>query len=383
MSGNKFGKAFSLTSFGESHGFCIGGIVDGMPPGLVIDLAFVQALLDARRPGTGSHTSPRQEPDQVEFLSGIFENKSTGTPIGFMIRNTDTRSSDYNMFRDVFRPGHGDYVYQAKYGIRDHRGGGRSSARETAIRVVGGALALIMLHHFLGPTFSIKSALVQIGSISIDRDRFDWNEIDNNAYFCPDPKVVHDWQKLLEESKEKGISQGALIELVAFGVPSGLGEPVYDKLDADLAKALMSINAVKGVEIGDGFSCVGKESGFDEMIPFDEENIDALQPHYNHQTLSNNPNVPKASFLSNHAGGILAGISSGQPIIARIAIKPTSSTMQKRRSIDQNAQQQSIQIGGRHDPCIGIRAVGVAKAMMALVLADHLLRWRGQCGQQW
>lgn len=358
MPGNSIGQAFRLTSWGESHGVAIGGVIDGVPPGIFLNLEKIQQALDRRRPGK-AWTSSRQESDQLQILSGFFENKTTGTPFSFQLINQDSRSQDYQSTQHVFRPGHADYAYQKKYGHADYRGGGRASARETAIRVAAGAVALQVINHILDHPISVQAIIRQVGEKKSDPNQWDWEFASTNPFFCPDKMVLRDWQAYLEDVQAKGVSVGALIEVRATGVPPGLGEPVYDKLDADLAKALMSINAVKGVEIGDGFSCLTSLVSYDEMVASSE-------------------NAP--SFLSNKAGGILGGISTGQPIVCRIVFKATSSTKQNRRTITHNNQNTTISISGRHDPCVGIRAVPIVEAMVSLVLADHLLRWRGQCG---
>lgn len=350
MSGNTIGKLFTVTTFGESHGLALGAIVDGCPPGLALSEADLQIDLDRRKPGTSRHTTQRREPDQVKILSGVFEGKTTGTPIGLLIENIDQRSKDYSKIADSFRPGHADYTYQHKYGIRDYRGGGRSSARETAMRVAAGAIAKKYLFEHCG--IRIRGYLSQLGPIKIEQ--FDWNEIPNNPFFCPDATKVAEMEKYMDALRKEGESIGAKIEVVASNVPPGLGEPIFDRLDAELAYALMSINAVKGVEIGDGFACVHtKGSQFrDEITP--------------------------TGFLSNHAGGILGGISTGQDIVARIALKPTSSLRLPGRSINIKGEAVEVVTEGRHDPCVGIRATPIAEAMVALVLMDHLLRHRAQ-----
>lgn len=351
MSGNSIGKLFTVTTFGESHGLALGCIVDGCPPGIELDEADLQAELDRRKPGTSRHTTQRREPDQVRILSGVFEGKTTGTPIGMLIENTDQRSKDYSNIKDTFRPAHADYVYTHKYGFRDYRGGGRSSARETAMRVAAGALAKKVLSRF---GVQVRGYLSQLGPITVDMARFDWQQVDANPFFSPDADAVNRMEAYMDELRREGNSIGARISVVADGVPVGLGEPVFDRLDADLAHALMSINAVKGVEIGDGFAVVEQKG---------TEHRDEMTPE---------------GFLSNHAGGILGGISSGQQIVASIALKPTSSLRLPGRSI--NAQGEPIEVvtKGRHDPCVGIRATPIAEAMMAIVLLDHLLRHRGQ-----
>jgi len=350
MSGNAIGKLFTVTSFGESHGPAIGCIVDGCPPGMALTEADLQEDLDRRKPGTSRHTTQRREADSVKILSGVFEGKTTGTPIGLLIENTDQRSKDYSKIADTFRPGHADYTYQQKYGFRDYRGGGRSSARETAMRVAAGGIAKKYLKEQAG--IEIRGYLSQLGPIKIEK--LDWAIIDSNPFFCPDADKVPEMEAYMDALRKEGESIGARIEVVATNVPPGLGEPVFDRLDADLAHALMSINAVKGVEIGDGFACINsKGTQFrDEMTP--------------------------AGFLSNHAGGILGGISSGQSITASIALKPTSSLRLPGKSINQQGEAIDVVTEGRHDPCVGIRATPIAEAMMAIVLMDHFLRHRAQ-----
>jgi chorismate synthase len=354
MSHNSFGHLFRVTTWGESHGPAIGGVVDGCPPRLPLSEADIQPWLDKRRPGQSKFTTQRQEPDQVRILSGVFEGVTTGTPISLMIENQDQRSRDYAAIAAQFRPGHADLTYDLKYGIRDYRGGGRSSARETAMRVAAGAVARLVL----GSAVRIRGALVQIGPHRIDRDRWDWAQIGENPFFCPDPVMAQTWETYLSAVRKSGSSAGAVIEVVAEGVPPGLGAPIYGKLDADLAGALMSINAVKGVEIGEGFAAaaLSGEANADEM-----RMRDGL-----------------VEFGSNHAGGILGGISTGQPIVARFAVKPTSSILSPRQSVDRLGNEIEISTKGRHDPCVGIRGVPVGEAMMACVLADHLLRHRAQ-----
>jgi chorismate synthase len=354
MSHNSFGHLFRVTTWGESHGVAIGAVVDGCPPRLTLSEADIQPWLDKRRPGQSKFTTQRQEPDQVRILSGVFEGMTTGTPISLMIENQDQRSRDYAAIATQFRPGHADLAYDLKYGIRDYRGGGRSSARETAMRVAAGAIARIVL----GPAVRIRGALVQIGPHRIDRNRWDWAQIDENPFFCPDPAAAQIWETYLSEIRKSGSSAGAVIEVVADGVPPGLGAPIYGKLDADLAGALMSINAVKGVEIGEGFAAAALSG---------EANADEMRMHDG-----------LVAFASNHAGGILGGISTGQPVIARFAVKPTSSILSPRHSVDRTGHDIEIVTKGRHDPCVGIRAVPVGEAMMACVLADHLLRHRAQ-----
>ncbi len=353
MSHNSFGHLFRVTTWGESHGPAIGAVVDGCPPRIALSEADIQPFLDRRRPGSSKFTTQRQEADAVRILSGVFEGMTTGTPISLVIENTDQRSRDYADIAQTFRPGHADITYLAKYGIRDYRGGGRSSARETALRVAAGAIARKIL---VGTT--IRGALVQMGPHKIDRARWDWSEVDRNSVNCPDPVAAEAWEAYLASIRKSGSSCGAVIEIVAEGVPPGLGAPVYAKLDADIAAALMSINAVKGVEIGDGFAAA-ELSG--------EENADEMR-------MENN----EVRFLANHAGGILGGISTGQPIVARFAVKPTSSILSPRRTVDTEGHDTEIVTKGRHDPCVGIRAVPVGEAMLALVLADHLLRHRAQ-----
>ncbi len=357
MSGNRFGHVFSFTTFGESHGPAIGCIVDGVPSQIELSEEDIQVWLEKRKPGTSRFTTQRKEPDEVRILSGVFEGKTTGTSIGLEIINTDQRSKDYGEIKDKFRPGHADYTYWEKYGIRDYRGGGRSSARETAMRVAAGAIA----RKVLGNAIDIKGYLVQIGPHKINRSRFDWAEIDNNPFFCPDPVMAKDWETYLDAIRKDGSSIGAVLEIVAKGVPVGWGQPVYDKLDADLAKAMMSINAVKGVEIGDGFEAASLNG---------VENADEIRMGED----------GKPVFLSNHAGGILGGISSGQDIVVRVAIKPTSSILVERKTIDIHGNECNLITKGRHDPCVGIRGVPVAEAMMACVLADHMMLHRAQQG---
>ena len=362
MSHNTFGQLFRMTTWGESHGPAIGCVVDGCPPGIPLDAkADIQAYLDKRRPGQSRFTTQRQEPDEVAILSGVFTDDAgrqvtTGTSIALQIQNVDQRSKDYGDIKDKFRPGHADLTYWQKYGIRDYRGGGRSSARETAMRVAAGAVARKLLD---GVT--IRGALIQVGHLKVDRARWDWARVDDNPFFCPDPGSVQAWASFLDERRKAGSSAGAVIEVVAEGVPAGLGAPIYGKLDQDLASAFMSLNAVKGVEIGAGFGAA-ELSG--------EDNADEIRIGPDGQPL----------FLSNQAGGILGGISTGQPIVARFAVKPTSSILTPRRTIDRYGNETEIMTKGRHDPCVGIRAVPVGEAMMALVLADHLLRHRAQCG---
>jgi chorismate synthase len=362
MSHNTFGHLFRVTTWGESHGPAIGCIIDGCPPGVPLQAEEIQALLDRRRPGQSRFTSQRREPDAVRILSGVFADDSgrqvtTGTPISLMIDNVDQRGRDYAPIKDKFRPGHADYTYFAKYGIRDYRGGGRASARETAARVAAGAVARKLI-----PEVAIRGALVQVGRHRVDRKRWAWDEVDNNPFFAPDAGIVALWTDYLDEVRKSGSSTGAVIEIVAEGVPPGWGAPVYGKLDQDLAAAMMSINAVKGVEIGAGMAAA-ELSG--------EENADEMRIG----------NDGRPVFLSNAAGGILGGISTGQPVVVRFAVKPTSSILTPRRTIDRFGNETEISTKGRHDPCVGIRAVPVGEAMMALVLADHCLRHRAQTGR--
>jgi chorismate synthase len=361
MSHNSFGHLFRVTTFGESHGPALGAVVDGCPPRIPLTAAEIQVFLDKRKPGQSRFTTQRREADEVKILSGVFEDESgrqvtTGTPIALMIENTDQRSKDYGEIARKYRPGHADYVYDAKYGIRDYRGGGRSSARETAARVAAGAVARKVV-----PGVAIRAALVQIGPHKIDRARFDWAEVDNNPLFCPDAVMAEQWADYLDGVRKAGSSIGAVVEVVASGAPVGWGAPLYGKLDADLAAAMMSINAVKGVEIGEGFAAA-------ELTG--EENADEMRAGKD----------GKPVFLSNHAGGVLGGLSTGQEIVVRFAVKPTSSILTPRRTIDRDGNDAEIVTKGRHDPCVGIRAVPVGEAMMACVLADHFLRHRGQIG---
>ena len=351
MSGNSTGQNLTLTTYGESHGPAIGGILDGVPAGIPLDLDAIQHELDRRRPGTSRHVTPRQEDDRAELLSGLFEGKTTGTPIGILIANTNQRSQDYGAIKNQFRPGHADYTYQAKYGIRDYRGGGRASARETAVRVAGGAIAKQILAHFAGTT--IRSYLSQIGEHRLEFRA--WHHVRENPFNCPNDHQIALLDRYLADIRRAGDSIGAEITVVAEGVPTGLGEPVFDRLDADIAKALMSINAVKGVAIGDGFDVITRRGS---------ENRDER--------------TAADGFLTNHAGGILGGISSGQPIIARAAFKATSSILVPGRSTDRDGHDVEIITKGRHDPCVALRACPIVEAMLALTLADHYLRQRGQ-----
>jgi chorismate synthase len=361
MSHNTFGHMFRVTTFGESHGVAIGCVVDGCPPLIPLDVAEIQADLDRRRPGQSRFTTQRQEADAVKILSGVMAHPetgvqvTTGTPIALLIENTDQRSKDYSDIKNKFRPGHADFTYEAKYGLRDYRGGGRSSARETATRVAAGAIARKIV-----PGMTVRAALVQMGPHKIDRGNWDWDEVARNPFFCPDKDKAAFFESYLDGIRKSGSSIGAVIEVVADGVPAGFGAPIYAKLDGDLAAALMSINAVKGVEIGDGFGAA-ELSG--------EDNADEMR------MTNHGP-----SFLSNHAGGILGGISTGQPVVARFAVKPTSSILSPRKTVDRNGADTDILTKGRHDPCVGIRAVPVAEAMAACVLADHFIRHRGQVG---
>ncbi|GEA61795.1 chorismate synthase [Vibrio comitans] len=350
MAGNSIGQHFRVTTFGESHGIALGCIIDGCPPGLALEEADLQKDLDRRRPGTSRYTTARREPDEVKILSGVFEGQTTGTSIGLLIENTDQRSKDYSEIKDKFRPGHADYTYHQKYGVRDYRGGGRSSARETAMRVAAGAVAKKYLAQEFG--VEIKAYLTQMGDVKIEN--IDFDEIENNPFFSPDAAAVEKFDQLIRDLKKEGDSVGAKLQVVAKGVPVGLGEPIFDRLDADVAHALMSINAVKGVEIGDGFEVAAQKGS---------EHRDELTPD---------------GFASNHAGGILGGISTGQDIVANIALKPTSSITVPGNTINRQGEATQLITKGRHDPCVGIRAVPIAEAMLAIVVLDHLLRHRGQ-----
>ncbi|MET0051368.1 MAG: chorismate synthase [Candidatus Thiodiazotropha sp.] len=350
MSGNSIGKLFCVTSFGESHGPGIGCIVDGCPPGLELSASDLQVDLDRRKPGTSRHTTQRREDDEVEILSGVFEGRTTGTPIGLLIRNTDQRSKDYSEIMDRFRPGHADYTYNQKYGFRDYRGGGRSSARETAMRVAAGGIAKKYLLERYG--IRVRGYLAQLGPVKAEA--FDWDVVETNPFFCPDAGKVAEMEAYMDALRKEGNSVGARINVVASGMMAGLGEPIFDRLDADLAHALMSINAVKGVEIGDGFLCVEQKG---------TEHRDEMTPE---------------GFLSNHAGGVLGGISSGQDLVASIALKPTSSLRLPGHTVNRSGEPVEVVTKGRHDPCVGIRATPIAEAMMAIVLMDHVLRHRGQ-----
>lgn len=350
MSGNSFGEMFRVTTFGESHGAGLGCIVDGCPPGLELSAEDLQVDLDRRKPGTSKYATQRKEPDEVEIMSGIFEGKTTGTSIGLIIRNTDQKSKDYSDIKDTFRPGHADYTYHQKYGVRDYRGGGRSSARETAMRVAAGAIAKKYLKENYG--IEIRGYTAQIGAVKISK--IDWDQVDQNPFFCPDETVVEAMKTLIDEIRSDHSSIGARVNVVATGMIPGLGEPVFDRLDADIAKAMMSINAVKGVEIGAGFDCIEQRG---------EDHRDELSPQ---------------GFLSNNAGGVLGGISSGQDITVSIALKPTSSIWAAGQSIDKQGNPTEVQTKGRHDPCVGVRATPIAEAMLAMVLMEHVLRHRGQ-----
>lgn len=363
MSHNTFGHLFRVTTFGESHGPALGCVIDGCPPLIPLEAAEIQAELDRRRPGQSRFTTQRQEPDQVKILSGVFTDErtgrqvTTGTPIALLIENVDQRSKDYSEIKESYRPGHADFTYDVKYGIRDYRGGGRSSARETAARVAAGAVARKVL-----PGVTIRGALVQMGPHTIERGNWDWDEVSRNPFFCPDAKAAAFYEEYLDGLRKDGSSIGAVLEIVAEGVPPGLGAPIYGKLDSDLAAALMSINAVKGVEIGDGFASAALRG---------EENADEMR--------AGNAGAP--TFLSNHAGGVLGGISTGQPVVCRFAVKPTSSILTPRSSVTRKGAETEVMTKGRHDPCVGIRAVPVGEAMVACVLADHVLRHRGQVGE--
>ncbi|WP_439521811.1 chorismate synthase [Marivita sp.] len=360
MSLNTFGHLFRVTTWGESHGPALGATVDGCPPGVPIDAGMIQHWLDKRKPGQNKYTTQRREADEVKILSGVFEGQTTGTPVQLMIENTDQRSKDYSDIMEKFRPGHADITYWQKYGIRDYRGGGRSSARETASRVAAGGLAREAIKAML-PGVQITGYMTQMGPHKIDRDRFDWDEIENNPFWVPDAKAARDWADYLDGLRKSGESVGAIIEVVARGVPAGLGAPVYGKLDTDLAAAMMSINAVKGVEIGEGMSSA------------------MLTGTLNADEIFMGPNGPE--YSSNHAGGILGGISTGQDIVVRFAVKPTSSILSTRKTITKSGTETEIITKGRHDPCVGIRAVPVGEAMMACVILDHLLLHRGQVGE--
>jgi chorismate synthase len=356
MSGNTFGHSLRITSFGESHGAAIGCVVDGVPPKIPLVEADIQHWVDRRRPGQSRHTTQRRESDTVQILSGVFDGMTTGAPIGLLIVNEDARSKDYGAIKDLFRPGHADYTYWKKYGIRDHRGGGRSSARETATRVAAGAIA----RKILGAGVTVRGALVQMGPHRIDRSRWDWSATEDNPFWCPDPIAAAAWEGFLDGVRKAASSAGGIIEVVASGVPAGLGAPTFDRLDADVAKAMLSIPAVKGVEIGDGFAAAAMSG---------QEHNDAMRMQGD-----------AVRFLSNHAGGVLGGISTGEDVVVRLAIKPTSSIATPQPTVDVHGAEVEVVTKGRHDPCVAIRGVPVAEAMLALVLADHLLRHRAQCG---
>lgn len=359
MSANAFGTLFRYTTWGESHGPAIGCVVDGVPPRIALAESDIQPFLDRRKPGQNRFMTQRQEADRVKILSGVFEGKTLGTPVSLLIENADARPKDYDDIRNKYRPGHADFTYDAKYGIRDYRGGGRSSARETAARVAAGAVARRALAAQLGEGVAIRAAVVQVGPHKINRANWDWEEAEANAFFAPDRDIVPVWEQFLDDTRKNGSSAGAVVEVVASGIPAGLGAPVADKLDADIAKAMMGINAVKGVEIGAGFSCV--EMGGE--VNADQIRIRGGRPH----------------FLSNHAGGILGGISTGQDIVARIAFKPTSSVLHPMKTVTDKNEESEIVTKGRHDPCVGIRGASVAEAMLALVLCDHWFRHKAQC----
>ena len=363
MSFNTFGHLFRVTTFGESHGLAIGCVVDGCPPRIPLTEADIQPYLDKRRPGQSRFTTQRREPDQAKILSGVLVDETTGqqvttgTPIALVIENVDQRTRDYSDIKDKYRPGHADYTYDAKYGIRDYRGGGRQSARETAMRVAAGAIARKIV-----PGLTVRGALIQMGEHGVERARWNWDEIERNPFFCPDAEKAKFFESYLDDIRKRGSSVGAVIEIVAEGVPVGLGAPIYGKLDGDLAAALMGINAVKGVEIGAGFAAAGLSG---------EDNADEIRMG----------NDGRPVFLSNHAGGVLGGISTGQPIVCRFAVKPTSSILTPRRTVDRYGAETDISTKGRHDPCVGIRAVPIGEAMVACVIADHYLRQRGQIGE--
>ena len=355
MSSNSIGKIFSFSTWGESHGKAIGCLIDGVPSNIELSEKDIQPYLDLRKPGQSKYTTQRKEDDKVEILSGVFEGKTTGHPISLIIYNNDQRSKDYSDIKDKFRPGHADFTYWKKYGIRDYRGGGRSSARETAMRVAAGAVARKVIWKKINNKVKITGALIQIGNSKINYDNWNESNIHENDFFCPDEKIIPKWEDLITQARKDGSSLGAIIEVRASGVPAGLGEPIYDKLDSDIAKALMTINAVKGVEIGNGFGSVNE----DGKTNVDEMSIKDGKP----------------AFLSNNNGGILGGISSGQDIICRFVVKPTSSISTERKTIDINLQETTISTKGRHDPCVGIRAVPVGEAMIATTIADHILRF--------
>lgn len=360
MTGNTFGKQFTLTTFGESHGAAIGGVLDGVPPGIVLDIDRIQAMMDRRRPGASTLVTPRNEDDKLHIMSGVFEGKTLGTPIAFYIHNTNHQSKDYDALKGVFRPGHGDYTYYKKYGHVDHRGGGRASARETAARVAAGAIAHQVIEHILGRSIVLRSCVIQLGTLKVDTPTkdFDWDLVGTTALNCPSAAALPQWQAYLEALKKEGKSCGAVIFAQALNLPTGLGEPIFDKLDAELAKAMMSINAVKSVAIGETFDCASADVGFDEMS-FDEQG--------------------NVVFDTNHAGGTLAGISTGQPLNVLVGFKPTSSTLQPRHTTRHDGAEIVLAVEGRHDACVALRACPIVEAMFALTLTDQLLRFRGQC----
>ena len=360
MSSNSIGKYFTFNSWGESHGKAIGCVIDGVPSKIKLSETYIQYFLDKRKPGKNKYTTQRKESDKIEILSGVFNGRTTGTPIAILIRNEDKRSRDYESIKNKFRPGHADFTYFKKYGIRDYRGGGRQSARETASRVAAGGIAKIVLKNLLGKKFSIVGAVIQLGLMSCDRNNWNINEIRKNPFFCPDKKSVKLWERYLSAVRKSGSSCGAIIELRANGIPAGLGSPIYSKLDADIASGLMSINAVKGVNIGSGMSSAYLSG---------EENSDEMRS-----------GSGKVKFKSNNAGGILGGISSGQEIIASFAVKPTSSIINSRETVDKKGKNTKISVRGRHDPCVGIRAVPIGEAMLSCILLDHFLMNRAQCG---
>ncbi|MEP4379091.1 MAG: chorismate synthase [Alphaproteobacteria bacterium] len=360
MAGNSFGQIFRFTTWGESHGPAIGVVVDGVPPRVPFAEDDIQGWLDRRRPGQSRFTTQRKEPDTVKIMSGVFEGQTTGAPVSMMIENVDARSKDYSEIAQKYRPGHADYTYDAKYGIRDYRGGGRSSARETASRVAAGALARKVIDHLVPGTIILRGALVQVGTMAVDRANWDWGVIGDNPFWCPDPAMAGKWEEYLDDIRKAGSSVGAVIEIVAEGVPVGLGEPIYGKIDSDLAAAMLTINAVKGVEIGAGMAAAALTG---------EENADEMRM-----------DGDKVAFGSNQAGGVLGGITTGQDLVVRFAVKPTSSILTPRDTISREGDDTDISTKGRHDPCVGIRAVPVGEAMIACVIADHLLRHRAQIG---
>lgn len=360
MSFNSFGRVLRFTTWGESHGPSLGVVIDGCPPGLILDENVIQPYLDSRKPGQSRHTTQRREPDAVRILSGVFDGKTTGTPISLMIENVDQRSKDYGDIAQSYRPGHADYAYDKKYGFRDYRGGGRSSARETAARVAAAAVARLVI-----PEVTLIAYVCELGGDAIDPDNFDKDEIGRNAFFCPDAKAAERWEKMMDDARKTGSSLGAVVECVATGVPAGWGAPIYAKLDSELAAGCMSINAVKGIEIGDGFGAARLRG---------ETNADAMRP------AESGDNAGGPRFLANHAGGIAGGISTGQPVVLRVAFKPTSSILTPVDTINQSGEATQISTKGRHDPCVGLRGTPVVEAMVALVLADQKLLHRAQCG---